>query len=343
MPQLCTIKSLNKKALKMTTPLITGLHHITAMASDPQKNLDFYAGLLGLRLVKKTINFDAPDVYHLYYGDETGKAGSIMTFFPFGASPYRGKQGIGQAATTSFSIPMKALDYWMKRFDQYKINYKEPQTRFNEAVIYFEDPDGLGLELIANDTDVRPPFTYGHIPAEFSIRGFWGSELWETSYERTEALLTGHLGYQFVGETGVRRRYLPQNTEGGLAGKYVDILWDANQRYGQGGIGTVHHIAFDTPTDASQKSVREILLSKGYAPTQVLDRQYFHSIYFREPGGVLFEIATNPPGFVLDETVENLGTALKLPPWEEARRGQIEQLLQPISLEKTLEKYAVSI
>jgi glyoxalase family protein len=326
----------------MATPLITGLHHVTAMASDPQQNLDFYAGLLGLRLVKKTINFDAPDVYHLYYGDETGKAGSIMTFFPFGASPYRGKQGIGQAATTSFSIPMAALDFWMNRFDHFGINYKAPQARFNEAVIYFEDPDGLGLELIANDDDMRPPFTYGHIPAEFAIRGFWGSELWETSYERTEALLTGQLGYTFIGEAGVRRRYIPNSaaTEGGHAGKYVDILWDANQRYGQGGIGTVHHIAFDTPTDETQKAVREVLLSRNFMPTQVLDRQYFHSIYFREPGGVLFEIATNPPGFTLDETVENLGTALKLPPWEERRRNLIENHLQPISLEKALEKYA---
>ncbi|MEA5141584.1 ring-cleaving dioxygenase [Arcicella rigui] len=327
----------------MKTPLITGLHHITAMASDPQVNLDFYAGFLGLRLVKKTVNFDAPDVYHLYYGDETGNAGSIMTFFPFGASPYRGKHGTGQAATTSFSIPMNAIDYWMKRFEQYDIKYKHPQSRFNEAVIYFEDPDGLGLELVANDTDTRSPFTYGHIPAEFAIRGFWGSELWETSYERTEALLTGHLGYKFIGEAGVRRRYVPENAAGELAGKYVDILWDSNQRYGQGGIGTVHHIAFDTPTDETQQAVREILLSKHYVPTQVLDRQYFHSIYFREPGGVLFEVATTPPGFVLDETVENLGTALKLPPWQERNRGQIEKLLQPISLEKTLEKYALKV
>jgi glyoxalase family protein len=207
-------------------------------------------------------------------------------------------------------------------------------------VIYFEDPDGLGLELIANNEDTRPPFTYGHIPAEFAIRGFLGNELWETTYERTESLLTGNLGYKFIGEAGVRRRYVPENTEGGLAGKYVDILWDANQRHGLGGIGTVHHIAFNTPTDESQLDVREILLSKNYSPTQVLDRQYFHSIYFREPGGVLFEVATNPPGFALDETPENLGKALKLPPWQEQNRTRIEGLLQPISLEKALEKYA---
>lgn len=323
----------------MKNALIRGLHHVTAMAGDPQKNLDFYAGLLGLRLVKKTVNFDAPDVYHLYYGDETGRAGSIMTFFPFGAGAYQGRHGNGQAATTSFSIPVAAVEYWQQRFEQHGVPHKPAQTRFNEAFIYFEDPDGLGLELVANDVDTRPPFTYGHIPAEFAIRGFWGSELWETGYERTEALLAGQLGYTFVAEAGVRRRYAPLGDA--QPGKFVDILWDSTQRYGQGGIGTVHHIAFDTPSDESQLAVREILLSKGYAPTEVLDRQYFHSIYFREPGGVLFEVATTPPGFVADETVETLGSALKLPPWQERSRSLIEQHLQPISLEKTLEKFAV--
>lgn len=323
----------------MANTLINGLHHVTAMASDPQQNLDFYAGLLGLRLVKKTINFDAPDVYHLYYGDETGKAGSIMTFFPFGASPYRGRSGNGQAAVTSFSIPMNAVEYWTKRLEKYGVPHQAPQTRFNEVVIHFADPDGLGLELVANNEDLRPPFTYGHIPAEYSIRGFWGSELWETSYERTEALLAGQLGYQFVAEEGARRRYLPLDAEEAKVGKFIDILWDKDQHYGAGGIGTVHHIAFDTPTDESQLAVREILLKHKFMPTQVLDRQYFHSIYFREPGGILFEIATTPPGFLFDETVENLGTGLKLPPWEEKRRSLIEEHLQPVSLDKALEKY----
>jgi glyoxalase family protein len=323
----------------MSNNNILGIHHITAMASDPQVNLDFYSGLLGLRLVKKTINFDAPDVYHLYYGDESGLPGSIMTFFPFGESPYRGRQGNGQAATTSFSIPTAALDFWLKRFDQYGVSYKDPQNRFNEVAVYFEDPDGLGLELVANDQDLRPGFTYGPIPLEFAIRGFWGTELWETSYERTESLLTLHMEYDFVAESGIRRRYAPKNEAG--AGKYVDILWDAQQRYGAGGIGTVHHIAFDAPSDEAQLAVREILLKKGYQPTPVLDRQYFHSIYFREPGGVLFEVATTPPGFSFDETLENLGTGLKLPPWEEYRRDKIEAHLQPISLDAALAKYPV--
>ncbi len=322
----------------MNNPLITGIHHVTAMAGDPQRNLDFYAGLLGLRLVKKTVNFDAPDVYHLYYGDESGTPGSILTFFPFGQSPYRGRHGNGQAATTSFSIPMQALDYWMQRFDANGVAYKQPQSRFNEAIIYFEDPDGMGLELIGNDVDTRAPFTYGHIPAEHAIRGFWGTELWENTYERTEALLVNQLQYQFVQESGVRRRYVSAN--GGGPGTFVDVVWDGQQRPGVGGIGTVHHIAFDSPSLDTQAAVREAVLSAGMHPTHVLDRQYFRSIYFREPGGVLFEIATTPPGFTADETLENLGSALKLPSWEEPRRAAIEQGLQPISLEKAIEKYA---
>ncbi len=325
----------------MSNSNILGIHHVTAMASDPQVNLNFYTGLLGLRLVKKTINFDAPDVYHLYYGDESGLPGSIMTFFPFGASPYRGRQGNGQAATTSFSIPMNAVDFWIKRFEQHGVSYKDPQNRFNEVAIYFEDPDGLGLELVANDHDLRPAFTYGHVPSVYAIRGFWGTELWETSYERTESLLTLQLDYEFVAEAGVRRRYAPKNATESAAGKYVDILWDAQQRYGVGGIGTVHHIAFDAPSDDAQLAVRDILLNKGYQPTPVMDRQYFHSIYFREPGGVLFEVATTPPGFSFDESLENLGSELKLPPWEEYRRNKIAAALQPISLEVALKAYPV--
>ena len=322
-----------------TTQLIKGIHHVTAIAADPQQNVDFYVGLLGLRMVKKTVNFDAPDVYHFYYGDETGNAGSILTFFPFGAGSQKGRHGKGQAATTAFSIPTAALDYWLKRFDQYGILYKAPQQRFNEVVVYFEDPDGLGLELIANDTDFRPGFTYGHIPLEYSIRGFWGVELWETSYERTEALLANSLNYEFIAETGPRRRYAAKGNAG--AGQYVDIVWDSNNRWGLGGAGTVHHIAFDTPTDASQLEVREAVMSAGFMPTNVLDRQYFHSIYFREPGGVLFEVATTPPGFLLDEEKAKLGQALKLPPWQERNREKIEQLLQPISIEAVYKKYGI--
>ncbi|MCI4669057.1 MAG: VOC family protein [Bacteroidia bacterium] len=319
----------------MSDQLIKGLHHVTAMAGDPQANVNFYSGILGLRLVKKTVNFDAPDVYHLYYGDETGNPGSIMTFFPF-KNIQQGAHGVGQAATTTFSIPKKAVEYWIKRLDHFNIKHKDPQERFDEIVIYFEDYDGLGLELVANDMDDRAPFSYGQIPLEYAIRGFYSVELWENTYELTESLLVNKMDHIFVNESGPRRRY--STSEKGKPGQIIDVLWDAQKRYGVGGSGTVHHIAFDTPSDADQLAVRDRLMQAGMYPTQVLDRQYFHSIYFREPGGVLFEVATTPPGFLYDEDVKTLGTGLKLPPWEESRRAYIEKLLQPIELKP--ENYA---
>ena len=319
----------------MSKQLITGLHHVTAMAGTPQQNVDFYAGILGLRLVKKTVNFDAPDVYHLYYGDETGLPGSIMTFFPF-RNIRPGTAGLGQAAVTTFSIPKGSVDYWVKRFVQFGVKHEPPQLRFDETVVRFEDMDGLGLELVANDRDERAPFTYGNIPLEHAIRGFYSIELWESAYERTESLLANQLGHQFVAESGTRRRY--STGAQGKPGQVIDIVWDSKKPYGFGGSGTVHHIAFDTPSDEGQLAVREKLLSAGFHATPVLDRQYFHSIYFREPGGVLFEVATTPPGFLYDESQEHLGESLKLPPWEEHRRDYIERLLEPITLNP--EKYA---
>ncbi|MCB9292246.1 MAG: ring-cleaving dioxygenase [Lewinellaceae bacterium] len=319
----------------MSKQLITGLHHVTAMAGSPQQNVDFYTGILGLRLVKKTVNFDAPDVYHLYYGDETGQPGSILTFFPF-RNIRPGTTGLGQAAVTAFSIPKGSVEYWLKRLEQFGIGHEAPRHRFDETVISFADPDGLKLELVANGRDERAPFTYGHIPLEHSIRGFYSVELWESAYERTESLLANQLGHQFVAESGPRRRYSTHAK--GKPGQIIDILWDGKKTFGFGGSGTVHHIAFDTPSDEDQLVVREKLLSAGHQATPVLDRQYFHSIYFREPGGVLFEVATTPPGFLYDEDKAHLGESLKLPPWEEHRRGYIESLLEPITL--NLEKYA---
>ncbi len=319
----------------MSKQLINGLHHVTAMAGSPQQNVDFYAGILGLRLVKKTVNFDAPDVYHLYYGDETGQPGSIMTFFPFhNISP--GRHGLGQAAVTTFSIPTGAVDYWLQRFDHFKVRYEAPQDRFGETVIYFQDRDGLGLELVANDRDERPPFSYGQIPLEHAIRGFYSVELWERTYEDTESMLSGLLDHTFIAEAGLRRRYA--SGKDAQPGQIIDIVHDGAKGYGAGGSGVVHHIAFDTATDESQLAVREKIARAGFHPTPVLDRQYFHSIYFREPGGVLFEVATTPPGFLYDEDVAHLGESLKLPPWEEQRRSYIEKLLEPITVNP--EKYA---
>jgi glyoxalase family protein len=312
----------------MSKQLVTGIHHITALADDAQKNVDFYAGILGLRMVKRTINFDAPDVYHLYYGNETGSPGTIMTFFPYkGLAP--GRHGKGQMTVTSFSVPATSLDYWLKRLRKFNINHTEPQQRFDDEVfVYFEDVHGLGLELVFNKGDQRPGFSYGQIPQEYAVKGFYGAVLSEEGYELTASLLEG-MDHNLIAEKGNRIRY----SASGVAGDFVDILWAPDTVRGLGGSGTIHHIAFATPDDTTQLEAREKLLSKGHQVTPVMDRQYFHSIYFREPGGVLFEIATNPPGFAIDESVAHLGEELKLPPWYESSREKIEKGLDPIKLQ----------
>lgn len=307
--------------------LVTGLHHITALASDPERNVGFYAGILGLRFVKKTINYDAPDVYHLYYGNEKGEPGTIMTFFPYPGIP-QGRKGKGQLTVTSFSIPENGMEYWMKRLEKFNIPYIEPQKRFDESFIYFEDYDGLGLELVANSKDTRIPFTYGNIPIEFAIKGFHGITLSEECYEKTAGLLVGQMDHVLVAEQGNRFRY----SASGKPGAFVDVLCNPDSLRGRSGYGTIHHVAFATANDSTQEKAREKLLKFGLDVTPVLDRQYFHSIYFREPGGVLFEIATIPPGFTIDEPLEHLGESLKLPSWQEKNRSLIEKKLIPLSL-----------
>ena len=314
--------------------LITGIHHVTALAGSPQKNIDFYAGILGLRLVKKTVNFDAPEVYHFYYGDESGHPGSIMTFFPYG-DIMKGRHGKGMLNTTTFSVPASSLGYWRQRLIKFNIKFKEPQERFdNEAVIYFEDEDGLGLELVFNDKDERKGFTYGHIPIENSIKGFYNVEIWEEGYERTAALLTEQLDHTLIGEKSNRFRFAATDAPG----NYVDILCAPDSLKGLGGNGTVHHIAFATANKQTQEEVRTKIAQRMLNPTPILDRQYFTSIYFREPGGVLFEVATAEPGFAIDEDKEHLGEALKLPDWYEPHRSVIEQAVTPVSF--NAEKFA---
>ncbi len=301
---------------------------MTAIASDAQKNFDFYAGILGMRMVKKTVNFDSPNIYHLYYGNEQGSPGTIMTFFIYpGITP--GRKGKGQLTVTSFSISAGSLDYWMKRLDKFNISYTKPLERFDdEAFIYFEDNDGLGIELVANTSDMREGFGAGQIPPEHSIKGFYGVTLTEESHDRTAQLLTGLMDHKLITEAGSRLRFSPYGKAGGI----VDILSHHNSKWGLGGSGTVHHVAFATPDNADQMEVRERLIGGGFNPTLVIDRQYFHSIYFREPGGILFEVATIPPGFAIDEEPEHLGETLKLPPWEEQNREDIEKGLVTISM-----------
>lgn len=312
----------------MTEPLITGIHHVTALSADPQLNLEFYGGILGLRLVKKTINFDAPEVYHLYYGNEQGAPGTILTFFPY-PGLQRGKKGKGQLITTSFSVPEQSLDYWITRFNQYHVRYEEPENRFeDELSLYFEDHEGLGLELVANRRDDRATTPNQNIPKEKAIRGFYGITLAEEGYEQTAHLLTAQMNHHQMVQKGNRTRYAVSEKPG----SFVDLLCTPDLLRGSGGAGTVHHVAFATGTELSQLEAREKLLAAGLNVTPVLNREYFHSIYFREPGGVLFEIATLPPGFTVDEDLDHLGETLKLPPWEERHRQWIEKELTPIHL-----------
>ncbi len=308
---------------------ILGIHHVTAIAGDPQRNLDFYAGLLGLRLVKLTVNFDDPSTYHLYYGDELGHPGTILTFFPWPGAP-KGRLGTGQLTVTSFSIPEKAMGFWMDRLKSHNVPFQGPIRRFHERLLAFSDPEGLQLELVAREhaRDWRP-WKDGPVPAEYAVRGFHGVTLSEESHIRTVSLLADTLGFRRNAKDGNRFRY--ETAEGG-PGAIVDVLHQPESPSGVVSVGTVHHVAWRTPDDEQQKAWRQKLVEVGRNVTPMIDRKYFHSIYFHEPGGVLFEIATDPPGFTVDEPAQELGTRLKLPPWLEPDRRQIDRSLPPVHL-----------
>lgn len=307
--------------------LITGIHHVTAIASNAQNNIDFYTGILGLRLVKKTVNFDGPDVYHFYYGDERGRPGSLLTFFPY-PGLVNGRQGKGMLNTTSFSVASSSMDYWLERFRRFDISYKKPQERFaGEVAVYFEDEDGLGLELVFNDADKRSGAGPAHIPPEHSIKGLYHVEIWVEGYERTAALLTEQMDHILIGEKGNRFRFAATD----FPGNYVDLLCSPDSLKGLPGSGTVHHVAFATPDSETQADIRLRIAKRMLNPTPVLDRNYFTSVYFREPGGVLFEVATSGPGFAIDEPEAHLGEALKLPPQYEEDRTRLEKILPSLS------------
>jgi glyoxalase family protein len=306
-------------------PQTHGIHHVTAISGEPQRNANFYAGILGLRLVKKTVNFDDPDTYHLYYGDGAGSPGTIMTFFPWEHAP-RGRIGAGQLIVTSFSIPATSLGYWTERLVEKGVRFENPRDRFGETVLTFEDPDGLRTELVAAD-DERPGWAQGPTPAEHSVRGLHHVALAGEAPDRTAKLMTDLLGFRQVEETEGRVRFA---AGAGGPSDLVDVVGAAGFPRGSMGVGTVHHVAFRVPDEESQLAVREKIAALGYNVTPVLDRNYFRSIYFREPGGVLFEIATDPPGFAADEEPDHLGESLKLPPWLEKNREHIEAALPPL-------------
>jgi len=310
-------------------PEILGIHHVTAIAGEPQTNIDFYAGVLGLRLVKLTVNYDDPGTYHLYYGDGQGHPGTIMTFFPWPGA-IAGRIGTGQLTVTSFAVPEKSLSYWKVRLQDHGISVRESRSDFDEEVLFFTDRDGLQLELIATPhANPNRVWNRGPVPTDFAIRGFHHLTLSESGYERTASLLTDTLGFQRLHDHGSRFRYQVGN---GTPGTMVDLICAPESQPGRIAVGTVHHVAWRTPTDQQQFRWRETIKDMRYDITPVIDRTYFHSIYFREPGGVLFEIATDPPGFAVDEPADRIGSSLVLPSWLEGERRELEQILPPVHL-----------
>jgi glyoxalase family protein len=297
---------------------IPGIHHITAISADAQKGIDFYTRVLGLRLVKLTVNFDDPGTYHLYFCDDGGRPGTILTFFPF-AMAAAGRSGAGVVDTTTFLVPADALEDWIVRLEGHGIATEGPGERFGQPFIAFRDPDGLKLELAAASAGKGD-----------AILGFAGATLWSLAPDRTLRLLTEALGYEVEGEEPGRTRLRASGRA--EIGTRIDVLTGGDQTRARPGAGTVHHIAFRVPTDAAQEEWRERIAGLGYDVTPVIDRQYFHSIYFRERGGILFEVATDPPGFAVDEPADRLGTSLKLPPRYESARASVEKRLPPVRL-----------
>ena len=310
-------------------PRILGLHHITAITDSAQRNLDFYTKVLGLRFVKKTVNFDDPGTYHLYYGDEGGSAGTILTFFPWeGMGP--GRRGTGQATEIGYSVPAGSLDFWLKRFEQHGITHNKPAEKFGEQYLTVLDPDGMKLELVVSKTpDPRTPWTTVEIGADVATRGFHHITLTLASIKGTADVLTDIFGYQLIDQHVNRYRFATDTVEGAAL---VDLVEVPGEPRGHVAAGSVHHVAFRVKDDAAHLHFRNKIAAKGFNVTPQIDRDYFHAIYFREPGGVLFEVATDNPGFTVDEPLAQLGTGLMLPKQHEPLRPQLEQRLPKLIL-----------
>jgi len=307
---------------------LTGLHHITAISSDAKRNLQFYTSVLGLRFVKKSVNQDDTGTYHLYYGNYTGAPGTALTFFPWSGLP-RGRPGKGQSYATAFSVPSGSIAFWKERFARLNVKTYPTEARFGDEVLPFEDHDGLRLEIVSTaEADSREPAPANEVPAQHAIRGFHSSTLAVTDAAPTASVLTEQMGYRLMAKDGFRTRYTVAD---GGPGTYVDLLTDPAIPRGLNGAGTIHHVAFRTPDDQSQVDARRVLLERSLQVSPVIDRAYFKSIYYREPNGVLFEIATDQPGFAIDEPVETLGTKLSLPPHLEPYRAEIESGLPKIN------------
>jgi len=303
---------------------ILGLHHITAIASDALQNFEFYTKTLGLRIVKKTVNFDDPETYHLYYGDESGSAGTILTFFPW-TGIGQGTEGLGMATEIGYSVPSGSLDFWMQRLKDNRLKHTEITERFGESLLTFRDPDGLSLSLIVPaKQDSRTPWETADIKSDTATKGFHSTTLSLQSIDETAKVLTDLFGYRLLSQEGNRYRFATDTVD---TAEIVDLLEVPNGARGRNAAGTNHHVAFRVKDEQVQMEMREKILSKNLQITGKIDRDYFFSLYFREPGGVLFEIATENPGFTVDEPLNELGTNLKLPHQHERLRTHLEKTL----------------
>ena len=313
---------------------IRGLHHVTAVARDPQRNIDFYRNGLGQRFVKRTVNFDSPNTYHFYFGDEAGSPGGILTFFAWPSMP-RGVRGNGETNAVAYNVPTGSFGFWQEHLKQQGISTEPIEKRFGEDVLPFDDPDGMRVELVESTSAAPVQFwEAGPIPQAYALKNFHSVTLWLDEVQATAELLTTHMRYTAAGNEGDRYRFVGDSN---VPGHIVDIVHRPDKMRANFGAGSIHHIAFRVPTDERQLEYQNLIREAGFRVTEVMDRNYFHSIYFRELGGVLFEIATDTPGFAIDEPAQALGETLKLPEWYEPNRTAIEQSLPPITL-KSFEK-----
>ena len=305
--------------------MIKGIHHITAIAGDAKRNFDFYTKVLGLRFVKRTVNFDDPQTYHFYFGDRQGTPGTILTFFPWGNAVRQGRRGASMATEIGYAVPKGSLGFWLERFRAHNTIYNNPAEKFGEKYLTFLDPDGLKLELIeTNQPDPRKGYETGEVKEDVATKGFYNATLTLNDIKPTAGILTDVFGYALIDKQLNRYRYATTASE---TANIIDLVELPAEQRGIVAGGTVHHVAFRVKDDKAQMEMREKILAKGLNITPQIDRNYFHSLYFREPGGVLFEIATDNPGFMVDEPLEALGTHLKLPTQFEPHREAIEKHL----------------
>ena len=303
------------------TPSVHGIHHVTCIAGDAQENMDFYVALLGMRLVKRSVNQDDPGTYHLFYADRVGNPGTDLTFFPW-PNMEPGRLGIGLTVEVTFAIPPGSLTYWQERLKRYSVAHGDPETRFGETTLAFKDVHGLQLALVeTSDERQFEPWENSPVPLEHQLRGMHSVRLWERKLDHTEKILTQRMGFVLLGEEDGWHRY---GVEGGGSGKLIEIKELPEEPRGQWGTGAVHHVAWRVKDSEEQMAVREGIANAGLRPTSQIDRFWFKSVYYKEPGGVLFELATDGPGFDRDEDMEHLGEQLILPPWLETQRKEIE-------------------